>query len=251
MGNTSPEKGQTMFRALLMQKAKSQGINDPSFRISIDSGRSPTLSYTFKNPVTGQYSGIENVVIEWGDGTSTQLISEDDKNVTVEKLTHTYVEGKVWQIKMTSSDGKIPQFNFNTDTLLVSVDSSLCSMTARNGNPVTDFTNFFANCTNLGNVCGNLFSQNPNITSFNKCFYNCTSLKNLPSTVFAGCTKNTNMFQSFGNCTGLTALPAGLFSDFVNVSTYYSCFSTCTNLKTILSGLSIPIAASPIFRKPS
>ena len=89
MGNTSPEKGQTMFRALLMQKAKSQGINDPSFRISIDSGRSPTLSYTFKNPVTGQYSGIENVVIEWGDGTSTQLISEDDKNVTVEKLTHT------------------------------------------------------------------------------------------------------------------------------------------------------------------
>lgn len=91
MGNTSPEKGQTMFRALLMQKAKSQGINDPSFRISIDSGRSPTLSYTFKNPVTGQYSGIENVVIEWGDGTSTQLISEDDKNVTVEKLTHTYV----------------------------------------------------------------------------------------------------------------------------------------------------------------
>lgn len=166
-----------MFRALLMQKAKSQGINDPSFRISIDSGRSPTLSYTFKNPVTGQYSGIENVVIEWGDGTSTQLISEDDKNVTVEKLTHTYVEGKVWQIKMTSSDGKIPQFNFNTDTLLVSVDSSLCSMTARNGNPVTDFTNFFANCTNLGNVCGNLFSQNPNITSFNKCFYNCTSLE--------------------------------------------------------------------------
>lgn len=157
-----------MFRALLMQKAKSQGINDPSFRISIDSGRSPTLSYTFKNPVTGQYSGIENVVIEWGDGTSTQLISEDDKNVTVEKLTHTYVEGKVWQIKMTSSDGKIPQFNFNTDTLLVSVDSSLCSMTAKNGSPVTDFTNFFANCTNLGNVCGNLFSQNPNITSFNQ-----------------------------------------------------------------------------------
>ena len=82
------------------------------FGSSVDSGRSPTLSYTFKNPVTGQYSGIENVVIEWGDGTSTQLISEDDKNVTVEKLTHTYVEGKVWQIKMTSSRWKNTAIQF-------------------------------------------------------------------------------------------------------------------------------------------
>lgn len=189
-----------MFKALLMQKTKAQVIVDPSFRISIDSSKSPTLSYTFKNPVTGQYSDIENVLIDWGDGTSTQLISADDKNVTAEKLTHTYAEGKVWQIKMTSSDGKIPQFNFSSDTLLASVNSPLYTMTARNGNTVNDFTSFFASCSNLEKVCASLFSRNPNITSLNKCFFNCINLTNLPSSTFAGCTKNTNMFQSFGNC---------------------------------------------------
>lgn len=74
----------------------------------------------------------------------------------------------------------------------------------------TSYKGQFANCTELLQVCDNLYKYNTHITDFSYAFYNCAKLASLPDNTFANC----NYVTSYEYClskAGITKIQRGLF----------------------------------------
>lgn len=137
----------------------------------------------------------------------------------------------------------------NADSKLASMPN-LVTISLKNTNKITNFTNLFKNDTALKNI--NLFDTG-NATNMAGMFSGCSSIENIPlfntskaqtlATMFLNCTSLktvpafdgsslTNVTQLFEGCTALTSVP--LFdTSHVVVSNCQSMFKNCTSLQTV------------------
>lgn len=191
------------------------------------------------------------IVVNWGDGSSTTV--NEGQNLSTTTFKHSYSSyNTAYRITVNSAQKdvtkvQVPEFNFgkypsNTSNnsnknkngeLLYSVDSPVLY------SGVTSLASMFYGTDNLTSVSGSTFTLYPDVTSMNNVFgaYSNGKLANIPADLFANNTKVTNFSWSFGYQTKLTTIPAGLFDKNVNVASFGSIFNNCTALVTVPAGL--------------
>lgn len=201
---------------------------------------------------------IKNILAEKATKIKPENIKKD---VTIFNITGTYESE--YNVKINSifartstiqnSITEIQEVDFSN---LTNADSKLASMpnlvtvSLKNTNKITNFTNLFKNDTALKNI--NLFDTGK-ATNMAGMFSGCSSIENIPlfntskaqtlATMFLNCTSLkiipafdgsslTNVTQMFEGCTALTSVP--LFdTSHVVVSNCQSMFKNCTSLQTV------------------
>ena len=191
------------------------------------------------------------IVVNWGDGSSTTVNKGASLGTTTFK--HTYASNnKSYRITVNSAEKdvtkqQVPEFNFGkypTNTseksnrnengeLLYSVDSPVLY------SGVTSLASMFYGAENLTSVSEATFALYPDVTSMNNVFgaYKSGKLASIPANLFVNNTKVTSFSWAFGYQTNLTTIPAALFDKNTQVTTFASTFRSCTSLSSIPSGL--------------
>lgn len=151
-----------------------------------ENSMSITVSGTeYTIPFTNGTYNIGDIVIDWGDGSSTTIANGV---VTDTNKKHTYSLAGTYDITISNASGKIPLFGIGrTGTIganIVSVNIPLLTMVSSGGTPfgATNYT--FAN-SDIENVCDDLYKNNSQIFSLSGDFYNCDKLSSVPSTIFS------------------------------------------------------------------
>ena len=168
-------------------------------------------------------STVDDVIINWGDGTTTTV------NNPSTPLTHSYTDGK--QSHNIAFIGKVTSLGnscFNNCTGLTSIVIP---------SSVTDLGIYcFRGCTSLTSI-----TIPPNVTSLgSNCFNGCTNLTSItiPSSV-------TSLGVScFNSCTNLTSVT--ISSSVTNFGP--NCFSDCTSLASITIPSSVRNLGTQCFR---
>ena len=227
------------------------------------------------------------IVVNWGDGSSTTV--NKDASLETSTFKHTYASyNKSYRITVNSAEKDVtkqqtPEFNFGkypTDytssltssngngTLLKSMDSpllnsgintlstiffgtenleSLVDNVFANYPNATTFANAFRNCKSLKNISKDIFAQNAAITSFNYTFRDCSSLNTIPAGLFDQNILVTSFVGTFRNCSALKTIPKGLFDKNISVTTFDWLFCGCTSLETAPAGLFAYNAKATVF----
>ena len=173
------------------------------------------LVFTF--PSNSSY--VADFYIDWGDGTSSDITSWDDP-----ELTHEYFGASGWTVEVKgiceylyfNDAGMIYELGecYNAETIkTVSFqNSSIISIPSSWGklNLLTTASSMFKYCSNLETIPSGLFDNSPNINSF---------------------------FQTWRDCSSLTAIPDGLFNNNPNVSSFYGTFYSCSLITSIPTDL--------------
>ncbi|HPB89294.1 MAG TPA: hypothetical protein PL115_00185 [Bacteroidales bacterium] len=180
-----------------------------------------------------------NLVIDWGDGSSSTPINKDVPLPNRTIASHTYNTG-TYTITIISdqedpSQQQIPQLIFYNsdgtygDGRLTTILDPFPNMGAN----ATDFTNHFHGCTQLTSIPAELFRYNSQGTNFGGCFINCTQLASVPSDLFKYNSQVFNFDRCFENCNQLDSIPAELFRYNTQVTNFEKCFQYCTKLTSI------------------
>jgi hypothetical protein len=209
----------------------------------------------FTCPIT-DYGGLTpSLIINWGDGSSSPLITASNSINRV----HTYVSADTYTI---SISGIMPGFQVNNSaairtlvtsivqfgtvglrtlnfygcTNLTSIPSST-SMSAVGGYEglvgVLSFSNFM-NGTRITSIPSDMFDYSPDATIFASAFATISTLTNVPSGLFNNVTAAVSFASCFFACTALTNVPSTLFDQNINVTTFSSTFRNCRALTNVL-----------------
>jgi hypothetical protein len=209
----------------------------------------------FTCPIT-DYGGLTpSLIINWGDGSSSPLITASNSINRV----HTYVSANTYTI---SISGIMPGFQVNNSaairtlvtsivqfgtvglrtlnfygcTNLTSIPSST-SMSAVGGYEglvgVLSFSNFM-NGTRITSIPSDMFDYSPDATIFASAFATISTLTNVPSGLFNNVTAAVSFASCFFACTALTNVPSTLFDQNINVTTFSSTFRNCRALTNVL-----------------
>ena len=209
----------------------------------------------FTCPIT-DYGGLTpSLIINWGDGSLSPLITASNSINRV----HTYVSANTYTI---SISGIMPGFQVNNSaairtlvtsivqfgtvglrtlnfygcTNLTSIPSST-SMSAVGGYEglvgVLSFSNFM-NGTRITSIPSDMFDYSPDATIFASAFATISTLTNVPSGLFNNVTAAVSFASCFFACTALTNVPSTLFDQNINVTTFSSTFRNCRALTNVL-----------------
>ena len=194
--------------------------NSIIFTIQVPANTNIDLAHgePFESPITAT----------WGDGVTSEVTTGD--------LEHTYATAGTYQVKLKSSNGKMPvlYFSVNSDYIR-SVDYVDVEWygSALSGTNLIYVGEMFDQCEHLTTVPATLFARNNNIGDFGNCFRNCSGLESIPDGLFGNNTSARDFYRCFDGCSSLEAIPDGLFSGFSSVTTFERCFNGCTSLRSI------------------
>jgi len=185
-----------------------------------------------------------NFTVDWGDGTSSTIISFDDPSAT-----HNYVSPGTYDITMTGlceyfsfgGGGDCTQvtklLEFTGDIGFKQLNFSGCSnldsvVSLGRKQFLTSLANIFESCTSLTSVPEDLFKYNTSVTTFVGAFSN-SGLTSIPADLFKYNTLVTDFRLTFSACSGLSSLPVDLFRHNKLVTSFYQTFQQCTNLASL------------------
>lgn len=214
------DSGETWYGVCLNGPPADSNKNSIIFTIQVPANTNIYLAYgePFESPITAA----------WGDGVTTEVTTGD--------LDHTYATAGTYQVKLKSSNGKMPvlYFTVNSDYIrsVDYADVEWYGDAVGNTNLIT-VTEMFSLCEHLTSVPATLFARNNNIGDFGSCFRNCSGLESIPEELFGNNTSCIDFSSCFEGCGSLEELPSGLFSGFSSVTTFASCFKGCTSLQSI------------------
>ena len=197
--------------------------------------------------------GTYNCTINWGDGSSSEVTSATDPD-----LTHAYSWDGEFLVQITGTFSCMYVNNIYParDKLLEVVswgDTGFTSfykafygcsnLTGIPGSPmpggssVINFSYCFSNCAALADIPADLFSESSAATGFSHCFDGCAAVTAIPSGLFDKNTAVADFSHCFGGCGAVTAIPSGLFDNNTTVTDFSHCFDGCGAVTAIPSGL--------------
>ena len=191
------------------------------------------------------------IVVNWGDGSSTTV--NEGQSLSTTTFKHSYSSyNTAYRITVNSAQKdvikvQVPEFNFgkypsetesgfkrNTNgELLYSVDSRILY------SGTSDLEGMFYGTDNLTHIVKNTLWNYPNATSLYNVFsaYSSGSLSEIPEGLFIYNTKVTNFGWAFSYQKKITAVPADLFVNNKNVISFRGTFFECSELKELPKGL--------------
>ena len=198
-----------------------------------------------------------NFSVDWGDGTVTEGVTNDN---IVEKGEHTYSKAGNYQVKITgifdtisdsySEDGNIysnerERHNWREiiqwgNTGLISIELSSSDIEYLPSPSNSSFENLeYINFqrSELKEIPADLFKNCPKLTSLSSTFNNCRKLIEIPRGLFDNCQNITNFNGTFMNCSNLESIPSDLFDNCTNAESFVGTFYNCSSL----TGQSIPL----------
>lgn len=163
---------------------------------------------------------VAGVTINWGDGVVEEVLSSNPS--------HTYAVSGLNTIEIL---GDVTNMSFQNNTKITKVLSPLPYINN------TSFKSMFSGCSQLNEVCADIFSNNTQVTTFEAVFQNCIGLRNIPEEIFSYTPNVTSFSSAFSGDTGLVSVPEGLFNSNVAVKSFYYIFSGCSELKNVPENL--------------
>jgi len=209
----------------------------------------------FTCPLTDFGGLTPNLVINWGDGSSSPVITASN---SVNRV-HTYVSAGTYNVTIS---GTMPGFQVNNNTSIRNLITELvqwgtvglrtinfygcANLTAIPGSTslsgvggytglidVLNFSNFM-NGTRITAIPSDIFDYSPNATIFASAFATISTLTTVPSGLFDNVTSAVSFASCFFACTALTSVPSTLFDQNINVTTFSSTFRNCRALTNVL-----------------
>ena len=214
-----------------------------------------TANTVFTCPLT-EFGGLTpNLVINWGDGSSSPVITASN---SVNRV-HTYVSANTYIVTIS---GTMPGFQVNNNAAIRNLITELVqwgtvglrtinfygcvNLTAIPGSTslsgvggytglidVLNFSNFM-NGTRITAIPSDIFDYSPNATIFASAFATISTLTTVPSGLFDNVTSAVSFASCFFACTSLTNVPSTLFDQNINVTTFSSTFRNCRALTNVL-----------------
>jgi hypothetical protein len=209
----------------------------------------------FTCPLTDFGGLTPNLVINWGDGSSSPVITASN---SVNRV-HTYVSANTYIVTIS---GTMPGFQVNNNAAIRNLITELVqwgtvglrtinfygcvNLTAIPGSTslsgvggytglidVLNFSNFM-NGTRITAIPSDIFDYSPNATIFASAFATISTLTTVPSGLFDNVTSAVSFASCFFACTSLTNVPSTLFDQNINVTTFSSTFRNCRALTNVL-----------------
>jgi len=209
----------------------------------------------FTVPLVDSSGLAPNLTINWGDTTSSPLISSSTSSDRI----HTYVTAGTYVITIS---GFMPGFrvdnsasirnliteivqwgivglrviNFYGCTNLTAIpgSASLSGVGGYTGlSEVSSFASFMRS-TRITTIPTDIFDYSPNATTFTDTFSSVTTLTTVPSGLFNNVPLATTFASCFFACSGLTSVPSTLFDSCPNVVNFSSTFRNCRALTNVL-----------------
>ena len=214
-----------------------------------------TANTVFTCPLTDFGGLTPNLVINWGDGSSSPVITASN---SVNRV-HTYVSAGTYTVTIS---GTMPGFQVNNNTSIRNLITELVqwgtvglrtinfygcvNLTAIPGSTslsgvggytglidVLNFSNFM-NGTRITAIPSDIFDYSPNATIFASAFATISTLTTVPSGLFDNVPSAVSFASCFFACTALTSVPSTLFDQNINVTTFSSTFRNCRALTNVL-----------------
>jgi hypothetical protein len=214
-----------------------------------------TANTVFTCPLTDFGGLTPNLVINWGDGSSSPVITASN---SVNRV-HTYVSANTYIVTIS---GTMPGFQVNNNAAIRNLITELvqwgtvglrtinfygcANLTAIPGSTslsgvggytglidVLNFSNFM-NGTRITAIPSDIFDYSPNATIFASAFATISTLTTVPSGLFDNVTSAVSFASCFFACTSLTNVPSTLFDQNINVTTFSSTFRNCRALTNVL-----------------
>jgi hypothetical protein len=214
-----------------------------------------TANTVFTCPLTDFGGLTPNLVINWGDGSSSPVITASN---SVNRV-HTYVSANTYIVTIS---GTMPGFQVNNNTSIRNLITELVqwgtvglrtinfygcvNLTAIPGSTslsgvggytglidVLNFSNFM-NGTRITAIPSDIFDYSPNATIFASAFATISTLTTVPSGLFDNVTSAVSFASCFFACTSLANVPSTLFDQNINVTTFSSTFRNCRALTNVL-----------------
>jgi hypothetical protein len=214
-----------------------------------------TANTVFTCPLTDFGGLTPNLVIDWGDGSSSPVITASN---SVNRV-HTYVSANTYIVTIS---GTMPGFQVNNNAAIRNLITELVqwgtvglrtinfygcvNLTAIPGSTslsgvggytglidVLNFSNFM-NGTRITAIPSDIFDYSPNATIFASAFATISTLTTVPSGLFDNVTSAVSFASCFFACTALTSVPSTLFDQNINVTTFSSTFRNCRALTNVL-----------------
>ena len=214
-----------------------------------------TANTVFTCPLTDFGGLTPNLVINWGDGSSSPVITASN---SVNRV-HTYVSANTYIVTIS---GTMPGFQVNNNAAIRNLITELVqwgtvglrtinfygcvNLTAIPGSTslsgvggytglidVLNFSNFM-NGTRITAIPSDIFDYSPNATTFSNSFASILTLTGVPTGLFDNVPQATTFASCFFACTSLTNVPSTLFDQNINVTTFSSTFRNCRALTNVL-----------------
>jgi hypothetical protein len=214
-----------------------------------------TANTVFTVPLVDFGGLTPSLTINWGDGTSSPLITASN---SIDRV-HTYVNPATYTITI---NGFMPGFNVNNNagirTLITELvqwgivglrtvnfygctnltaipgSTSLSGVGGYTGlNDILSFSNFM-NGTRITSIPSDIFDFSPNATIFASAFATIPTITTIPTGLFDNVPQATSFASTFFACSGLTNVPSTLFDLNINVTTFSGTFRNCRALTNVL-----------------
>ena len=209
-----------MRRRAIIGKSKGGGVpvrpeTAGGFKMQI---QTTTTNEVFTLPTRDGYT--YNATVLWGDGTQSNVTGHNINNAK------TYATAGTYNIEIKGTFDAI-YFNNTGSKLLV---KKIISWGGDDFDGFTKIDNAFRGCSNLNELAeGGIKEKNGNpITNFSYTFLNCSKLTSLPANLFQYNTKVTDFYQTFQDCAKLKIIP-DIFGATPNFGTRVMNFSYCFN----------------------
>lgn len=209
-----------------------------------------------------------SLTVDWGDGTTSILTSDDYTFDDATASVHTYTQAGIYTISIqskswqncyilqahasgnssynlpTTNNAIAPLYWYQRTLIGVGVVPGLKGANYYISNNVpTDLYKsagklgrIFERCTKLTNIPNKLFSKNSHITDFYGTFEGCTSIEAIPGDIFHG-VPGGDFGRCFEGCFSLQSIPSQLFDDCTSASSFLACFTYCRLITEIPANL--------------
>lgn len=198
-------------------------------------------------PIASGYVGDNSFIVDWGDGSPTEYISDITNEVFSELPKHQYTEAGTYQI---SISGRCTYFV--SHRMSDAQRAKLTKIISWGDIEATEYC--FSGCTNLGgdipspsthtfsdygesfkylfadtaitSIPGDLFENIPDdVKNFGKMFSYCYSLKEIPEGLFNNCVNATTFEETFKGCELVEKVPTNLFDNCTKVTNFINTFN--------------------------
>jgi len=194
-------------------------------KVSVTSGAVFTL------PLVDYGALTPNIVINWGDGTSSGSITSSTDAARI----HTYASAGEYIITIS---GFMPGFKVNNNSAIRTLITEIVQW------GIVGLRTFdFYGCNNLSILPGSAaLSAVGGYTGLNEVIsfassFRATGISSIPADIFDYSTYATTFSDTFSSCLQITTVPSGLFDNVVNATSFASTFFSCTNLASVPSDL--------------
>ena len=182
-------------------------------------------------PISTGYTGDNDFIVDWGDGSVPEYIS-DRKEVLQDLPQHQYTETGNYQI---SISGRCSYFASH----LMSDEQRLKLKKIINWGDIEAVSYSFSGCNNLGGAV-----PSPSTYTFSDYgddlynMFDSTAIDYIPADLFKNMSEEATSFDgTFSYCYGLTEIPEGLFNDCVNAISFENVFRGCDNIEKVPTNL--------------